>query len=397
MKLSGQLFICIAIVTISLIPAKVHSDIFVLKDGAGTLEGKIIKETETQYSVKVKTGGVSTFPKSWVQTIKKTSIPDGELYTKQDLYFERLGKADQKDAGAQLELARWCLKNSTPENGLSELAVKHFKIAKELNPSLSKSAGKELFEAEDKEAGKLYNIAETKFKDEEFFTAEQLIFSIISIYPESTYADKARELLTKIWGSERAAKLLKEGSTLPEIVLSGEGLRSVSPGSDSEKFLENYLMKCVNKAVDCEERAREVPKEKKKGYYIAAINCYNVVLLSDKPELKKLAGTKKQELIASYFGTDPLPDNYATYSQMGGYLKDLEDKAFLKKICLAYFKSGDELYKKAKKAKQPEKGEKAKTAYFYFSIVNDFSENEKIKQEAFNNMVECQRLERALK
>jgi hypothetical protein len=89
------------------------ADIITLKDGNGTLNGRIIKESDTELTVKLKTGGTTAFPKSWVKNIKKEDIPDSELYTKQDTYFMKYEKMDPKDAKAQLELAEWCLENST--------------------------------------------------------------------------------------------------------------------------------------------------------------------------------------------------------------------------------------------------------------------------------------------
>ena len=66
-------------------------------------------------------------------------------------------------------------------------------------------------------------------------------------------------------------------------------------------------------------------------------------------------------------------------------------------ITSKYFDKGNELFKRAKKLKQPEKGENAAIAYYCYSVANSFIKDEKTKQAAFDRMIDCQRLQRAAK
>jgi hypothetical protein len=75
----------------------------------------------------------------------------------------------------------------------------------------------------------------------------------------------------------------------------------------------------------------------------------------------------------------------------------IKDEAFIQEISAQYSKMGDDLLKKARRIKQPDKGKEAAAAYFSYSIANNFSKDGKIRENAIENMVECQRLERARK
>jgi hypothetical protein len=368
-----------------------------LKDGGGNIDGKIIKESDTHVTVKLKTGGTSTFPKAWIKNIKKAEIPEEELYTKQDIYLSKLNAIDPKNASAHLQLAKWCYDNATTENGLFEMAGRHYEAAKGLDPKLSEKAGKDLAAVQEKEAEKLFAVAETEYKQNGYFKAEQMAMSVISLYPDSSYAGKARGLIAKIWGNARVAKLFDNTQDLPEIVFTKEETQSVLSHMDTEERKQAYFVKCLNRGMDYEERAEEVEKDKRSGYYVAAMACYDIVSSSAGGQVKKSTDSRIQAALKKYFDSKPEPFGDARYALMTGYVLRIQDQPYIEKLNDQYFKLGEELLKKARKLKQPDKAEKAKTAYFCFSIANNFSKDEKIKQDAFDKMIECQRLERARK
>lgn len=374
-----------------------QADIIVLKDGGEKIDGKIIEESDTHITVKLKTGGKSTFPKAWIKDIKKAEVPEEELYTKQDVYLSKLKTLDPKDAEAQMRIAKWCFDNATEDNGLFEMADRHYKAARDIDPKYAEKVGKELAVAQEKEAGKLFSVAETEYKWGEYSKAEQMAVSVISLYPDTSFAGKARGLINKIWGNARAPRIFDNPQNLPEVVFTVEEMQSVLSHMGTEERKQAYFMKCLDRGIDYEERAEEVDKDKRGGYYMAAIACYDIVSGSAAGPVKKSADFKMQGALKKYFDSKPEPFSDARYALMAGYILKIQDPPYIEKLTAQYSKMGDELFKKAKRMKQPEKAEKAKTAYFCFSIVNNYSKDEKIKQDAFEKMIECQRMERASK
>jgi len=373
------------------------ADIIELKDGGGKMDGKIVNEDDTHVTVKLKTGGTSTFPKAWIKNIVKSDIREEDLYTKQDMYFSKVNGIKPDDASAQLQLAKWCYDNATPENGLFEMADRHYRIAKELDPKLAEKAGKDLAAVQEKESEKLFAVAETEYKWGEYYKAEQLARSVISLYPDSSYSGKSRGLIVKIWGSSRASKVFDNSQELPEIVFAAEEMQSILSRMGTDECKQAYFIKCINRGIDYEARAEEVDKDRKSGYYVAAIACYDIVAASSGGQVRKTADSKARDAIKRFFDTKPEPFSDARYALMTGYMIRMQDQSYISDLSGRYFKQGEDLLKKARRLKQPQKGEKAKAAYFCFSIANDFSKNGKIKQDSFENMVECQRLERARK
>ncbi len=391
----NSILICILIITF-LCPVPASCDVFKLKDGT-VVDGRIINETDVLYVVKVKTGGTSTFPKSWIKELKKETIPDEQLYTLQDTYNEKLSKIDQKDAGAHIDLAEWCVKNGTPDNGLLQLAQDHFVKAKEIDPRIDDRASRELRKSQDKQLGRYYRIAEIELENEDYIKAEQSALSIVNSGIESDYVRKSKDILTKIWGSSKAAQIMFLKDELPETVYSKDEISAVLSHLPEQDLKEAYINKCLMKAKDYEERAKEAPKDKKAGYYIAAITCYDALSDVDKAEAKGIAVSKSKEMMRGFFGAGPVPFSESRRALITNYLIALDDYVFSEEVLKGFSKLGDEYYKKARKLKQPEKGEKAKIAYYSYFIVNEISIDVKIKQIAFENMVECQRLERARK
>ncbi|MFA5094727.1 MAG: hypothetical protein WC512_05735 [Candidatus Omnitrophota bacterium] len=373
------------------------ADVIELKDGVGKMDGKIVNESDTHVTVKLKAGGTSTFPKAWIKNVVRSDIREEDLYTKQDIYFLKVNGIKPDDASAQLQLAKWCYDNATPENGLFEMADRHYRIAKELDPKLAEKAGKDLAVVQEKEAEKLFAVAETEYKWGEYYKAEQLAKSVIFLYPDSSYAGRSRGLITKIWGNSRASKVLENSQELPEIVFAAEEMQSVLSHVGTDECKQAYFIKCINRGIDYEERAEEVDKDRKGGYYIAAVACYDIVAASSGGQVRKMADSKARDAIKRFFDTRPEPSGDARHALITGYMLRMQDRSYISDLSGRYFKQGEDLLKKAGRLKQPEKGEKAKTAYFCFSIANDFSKDVQIKQDSFENMVECQRLERARK
>jgi hypothetical protein len=193
------------------------------------------------------------------------------------------------------------------------------------------------------------------------------------------------------------AKIFDNTQGLPEIVFTGEEMQSVLSHMGTEARKQAYFMKCLDRGIDYEERAEEVDRDRRSGYYMAAIACYDTVSGSASGQVKKSADFKMQGAFRKYFDGRPEPFSDARYALMAGYMLRIQDPPYIEKLNVQYARLGEELLKKARRLKQPEKAEKAKTAYFCFSIVNNFSADEGIKQDAFDKMIECQRLERARK
>ncbi len=397
MRSSFLLFILICSLVFPLYGFKpALADIITLNNRSETFNGKIINETGTEMTVKLKTGGTVRFPKSWVKEIKKEDIPESELYTVQDIYLKKFENTDPKDAKAQLALAEWCLKNSTPENRLADMAIMHFNKANELDPAVAEKSGKDLKDAVDRKAKELYKWAEVDFNIEQYPNSERMLLSIIADYPESAYADKSKDLLVKIWGGNIASKILNAKDGLPEVVFSADSLSLASSHMDDKDMKEAYLAKCMAKAKDYENRAGEVAKEKKLGYYRYAINYYEALSSLDEPSIKEIARSRVQLLLKGFFEDNPIPRDDAKLAEMEEYLNIVEDRDFVANVANRYFKIGDDLlYKKAKKLKQPLKGQKAQDALFCYSLADNFSKDEKIRQVIADRILEARRLTRA--
>ncbi len=390
------LFIIFSCICYAAGPNPAFADIITLKEGGETINGKIIKETDTELTVKLKTGGTATFPKSWVKDIKREDIPENELYTKQDIYFIKYKRLDSKSAKAQLELAEWCFKNGTAENGLFEMAERHLKIAKELNPDIPAGVDEKLAVIENMKAQSAYSVAEALFKAGSYLASERAILNLISTYPNSDYAGQAKGLLNQIWGEKRADKLVALKDELPAIASSGQELNLIL-NYMKEELKTAYFKKCLSKAKDFEARANEVKDEKEKlNHLTLALNCYDLTLNSTDAADKDYANSKMQELTEKFFKYLPIPDKIGE-EKVVTYLGRLEDEGLVEGITSQYFKMGEALKDEAARTSQPEKAEKAISAYHCFSIAYYFSKDEGKRKEAFDKMIESQRLARELK
>lgn len=371
-------------------------DIIKLKDGT-VIDGRIIKEDNIQYEVKLKTGGTAVFPKSWIITLKKEDIPDDQLYTVTDKYADKLNKMDNKSASAHLELAEWCQENGTFDNGLLQAAKDHLAKATEIEPKIAGRASDRLLKSQEKHLDGAYKIAEVEYKYEEYIKAEHALLAIINSGVESNYVYRSKELLRKIWGSSKAVQIITSRDDLPDVEYTRYDIDSVISHIPEQATKEAYLKKCLIKAKDYEERAQEVNHDNSAGYYIAAITCYYALSEVENEDVRNLSNSKCMELMRKFFDSNPIPFSDSRRALMTNYLVALSDSKFSEDIAKKYLKVGDEYLKKARKLKQPEKGKKAQIAYYSYFIVNEISRDVKIKQIAFENMIECQRLERARK
>lgn len=98
----------------------VLADVVVLKDGR-KLEGKIVKETESTLTLRMKYGEVE-YRLSQVASVERCP-------TAQEEYEKKAGEVE-KTAGAHYRLGRWCARK-----GLHEEARKHYKRALEIDGS----------------------------------------------------------------------------------------------------------------------------------------------------------------------------------------------------------------------------------------------------------------------
>jgi len=378
--------------------AVVRADDVILKESGRVIVGRILGEKDGMLTVKMTKGGTCVLPRDWIKQIIKKDIADEELFTKGDLYRQKLKDIDPESAEDHLSLADWCLKNGTPENGMLFAAESHFNIAMQIDPDSAKRGSAELLKAREKTAEKSYSIAVIEYDNGEYIKSETEALSLISAYGETRYALKAKDLLVKIWGKDRAAALLEpKDDLLPGIVYTKEDLQSVLSNFQNEEQAELYFLKCIRKAKDCEQRSEEVPVGKRAGYYRIGIDCYRNVLSSVKPEVRAIADLNMQVLLKKYF-VDP-PALYSDYyfSLASNMMLLIKDQQLVQDISTRYSETGDGLFKKARRQKQPEKGKNAMAAYFCYSIANNFSKDGKIRENAIENMVECQRLERARK
>ena len=373
----------------------VKADVIELKDLNEKITGRVISEDATHVTVKLTGTGTCTFPRSLIKSIKKEEIPDSKLYTKSDIYYEKARNVDQGDANAHLELARWCIRNSGNDENLTRMAVYHYRKAKELNPQILVKDDAGLIDAMEKEAGQSYSIAEAAFSSGEYLKAEKYsVFTVVN-YPDTKNSGKARELIITIWGRDRIDRILDEGGGLPDIVLSPEELNAVLQYLKDEDLKARYFTKYLNKAMDFEERAKEVGLDRKQGYYTFAIECYDAASKADKEEIRNLSDSKIKSLLKSLFEDTPVPYDNLNYMFMVKCLERIDDNAFVERVSQAYYKEGVSLYDKAKRSKQPEKAQRAKNAYFCFNIVNNFSNDAGIKQKSFEYLINSQRLERS--
>lgn len=285
-------------VFIFLLFSSVLADIITLKDSTKVIIGKVIKETETDLIVKEKGGGISQFPKAWVKKIKKSEIPKDELYTVRDIYFQRLEKVLPDDADGQLELGLWCFSNQ-----LLEFSEVHLKLAVSLNPKLNKDVEKKLTIIENLKTEKMLMDAQSLAKSGNFLTAERIIFNLLTDYPDSGHTCLAEDLLVKIWGEKKAKKLMKKKDKLPGVALHPRQIPGILNYLKTGRSKRAYLRKCLNKAMNFEERAEEITdKETKLVYVKSAINCYYLVLFADfgNIDMKNFAHLRIENLSKRY-------------------------------------------------------------------------------------------------
>jgi len=375
-----------------------RADDIILKESGRVIVGKVLEEKDGMLTIKLSKGGSCVLPRDWIKQIIKKDVTDEDLYTKGDIYQKKRGAIDPKSAEDNLALADWCLKNGTPENGLLGAAESHFNTAIFLDPNSVKKASGDLLKAREKTAEKAYSVAELEYENGEYIKSEQEILSLVSAFGETKYASKARDLLVKIWGKDRAGALLNpKEDLLPSIVYTEEDLQTALDNLQNDDQREKYFLKCISKAQDCEQRSQEVQANSRAGYYRIGIDCYRNVLSSNKHEVRAIAESKMQELLKKYFASFPVPYNDYSFSLISNMMLLVKDQDLVQSISAQYSKIGDDLLKKARKLKQPDKGKEAAAAYFSYSIANNFSKDGKIRENAIEKMVECQRLERARK
>ncbi|MDD5269783.1 MAG: hypothetical protein PHE80_01190 [Candidatus Omnitrophica bacterium] len=380
------------------VPRFAHADDIILKESGRVIVGKVLEDKNGMLTIKLSKGGSCVVPRDWVNKIVKKDISEEDLYSKGDIYLQKAKQIDPRLAEDNLALADWCLKNGTTENGLLHAAESHFNIAMQLDPSAAKRAPEDLLKAREKTAEKSYSIAELEFENGNYVKSEQEALSIISVFSETKYASKARDLIIKIWGKERAFAVIEpKEDLLPVVVYTKEDLQATLFNMQNDEQKELYLLKCIGKAKDYVQRSQEVSASRKANYYRIAIDCYRNALSSVKPEVRAVADSNIQDLLKKYFADLSAPYNDYSFSLISNLMLMINDEKLIQDISAQYSKIGDGLLKKARRLKQPDKGKEAAAAYFSYSIANNFSKDGKIREKAIENMVECQRMERARK
>lgn len=386
--------IILLFVFILFLPSVLFADIIKLKNSNKVIVGKIIDEIGTDLIVKLKGGGTCQFPKSWVKKIEKNYIPESELYTPQDKYFERLKKVSEDDAQGNLELGLWCFKNVSKDEKFYEMAYKHLMRAKELNPDFTEKIDEKLKFIEDRKAKKIYLNAKRALKSASYLIAERQIFNILCSYPNSDYVDKANKLLIQMWGQDKAAKLIGKQDELPPVAIDSRELLGILRFLKTKEFQNSYLEKCLNKAKDFEERTKDFEdKEKKQSYIISALSCYEILLASDNNKIKNLAQVKIEGLSKMLLRSYPLPKDRREKEMIVEYLGKIKDDSFINDICNHYFLKGEGFQNKVSQFDQSKEGkDMLVTAYNCYSIVYYFSKDETEKQDALQKMNECESL-----
>ncbi len=375
-----------------------HADDIILKESGRVIVGKVLEEKDGMLTIKLSKGGSCIMPRDWVNRIIKKDLSDEELFTKGDIYQQKLKAINPKSAEDHLALADWCFNNGTPENGMLFAAESHLNIAMQLDPGSAKRAPEALLRVREKTAEKVFSKAELEYENGEYIRSEQEALSIIFAYGETKYASKAKGLLTKIWGKDRVLVLLEpKEDPLPGVAYSREDLESVLYSLSNDEQKELYFLKCIDKAKDYVQRSQEVPANRKANYYRIAIDCYRNALSSEKSEVRAVADSNIQDLLRKYFADLSAPYNDYSFSLISNLMLMINDEKLIQDISAQYSKMGDDLLKKARRLKQPDKGKEAAAAYFSYSIANNFSKDGKIRENAIENMIECQRLERARK
>ena len=116
----GGVRAALGLLVIALLATPIHADLFRLKDGT-RLEGTIVREIGDLVSIK---------PPDGVVTIDKSEIKERiEKKTPFKEYQEKIKTLDSEDLDSQVELARWCERNS-----LSAEAARHWKRVIEIAP-----------------------------------------------------------------------------------------------------------------------------------------------------------------------------------------------------------------------------------------------------------------------
>ena len=365
-----------------------------LKGSSKIIEGKVIKVTERDIVVKEKGGGTVRFPKSWVEDIIRSAIPENELYTKQDLYFEKLKEIQTDDAKGNLELGLWCFKNRSEDEGFMDLAWKHLKQAKELNPDYAKLVDPKLKIIEERKAKDFYKSIEDKFNQGQYLIAEREILSLIRSYPNSNYVAKAKDILVEIWGEEEAAKLLTQERNLPPVAVSKREFSIMMRSLKDEDMKRAYVSKCLDRGQRYETKIGEVEDiNKKQGYIISALGCYELLKDSENSDIRSYVHSKIIKLTKRLFRDCPiLPSNTQKKDLIKHYLNNIKEDIIIEEICDYYFNRGRFFQNQLKELKDANKREKAILVYNCYSLVYDFSKEDYKRQNSYQRLKEVQGL-----
>jgi len=210
-----------------------HTDIIVIEGVSyeRKIEGEIIDETATHLIIKNKGPGTTQVPKERVKRIKKTNIAESELWTDQDVYFQKLKDVSPDDAQGNLKIGLWCF-----DKEFYTSAYRHLKIATDLEPDLMHKVEDKIEFLENLLAENIYISAKDCFYQGNYLAAEIHIFSILSQYPKSKYVKHAKRLLYDIWGREISKRILEQKDKLPAVALHPRQIPRILKSLGTEKL-----------------------------------------------------------------------------------------------------------------------------------------------------------------
>lgn len=366
-----------------------YADIITLINSCRVIEGKVIRETQSEYIVKLKGGGQCRLPKTWVKEIKPGAIPQEELYTIRDIYQQKVRELDKEDGRANYNFGLWCLKN-----GLFEVAKPYFQAAKTLESSLSSKCDKRISYINDMLVEKMLAYAQGNMKSGNYINTERIILNILKSYPDSKYKSQTEDVLIIIWGEAGAQKIIARDDGLPPVATTAMELRGTLSRLKDKDKREAYLWKCLNKAYMLEERAQEVSPKLKGGYLSEAKGCYQMLAIIADGKVKAAAESRFKNLEKKASISRAIPKDSGITSSICDNMKNSTNQKDINKACKYYYKLGYEYCKKAKSTKGKERIENAFIARNSYSIVYYFTSNDNMKNESFKRMRECETLMR---
>lgn len=378
--MSKKIFIFFVMVSLISAYARALSADLVLLKTRQIISGDIIEETESYVKIKSDSGTGTFKLDEVVGAVRDEEVPT--VSSPEEVYKDRLSKIGARDAKAHYDLGIFCL-----DNGLLKEARGEFNKVVELNPEYKEVVEQQLIKIDRAKAEALYNcgLFFCNFGDPK--RGIDYLERLISAYPQSELADKARKLILSVKEKETTPQPLSdkdikskfEEGKLP-IPFAVEDIEKISlfinGMAKKQKF--NYCNEYLKLGKEYQNKASAegIGFRERRKFDLIALNCYKIARVEESLSALALAESKNvvrhmesqgrtyEEILE---GTLPIPSpdkKDGVRVMIKGLGKDTE-----KEVGAKYVRLGDVFMDKAERATSAqERKEYLKTAVACYEI-----------------------------